>query len=280
MSGAQVWAVDGPAGRVVVKRTASLREAAVYGTLVPTLEAAGVTIPVCFDQVAAGGGIVWLILEHIPEPLPRDRWLGNPEVMAMLARLHALEVAALDTIPDPFRPSWSSAMTAAAAARFADPAIRRQLGRLREEAQPLFAPNHVISGDANAANWGVRDGEVVLMDWERIGRGHPALDVGVTVPGLGTPADFEDTAHAYNEVVAALAAGQRAGPATRVTPRELALAKAWSLVEFMAAPDDPDAPDDPAVGDDPAAATPARRRTDTAAWLVHALPDWLATLPS
>ena len=262
MSGAQVWVVDGPAGRVVVKRTTSLREAAVYGALAPTLIAAGVSIPACFGQVDTGTGSIWLILEHIAEPLPRHRWLGNPDVMATLARLHALELTTLRSISDPFRPSWSLEMAAAVAARFADPAVGRRLDQLRVESQPLFAPNHVISGDANPANWGMHDGQVVLMDWERIGLGHPALDVGITVPGLGTPDDFARVAEGYNAVSV-----DRDTARVQVTPRQLALAKTWSIAELLAAPDAA-SPND----------GPERRRAETVEWLMGALPDWLAAI--
>lgn len=262
MSGARVWAVAGPAGRVVVKRTASRREAAVYGALAPTLIAAGVSIPASLGQVDTGAGSIWLILEYIAEPLPRHRWLGDPDVMATLAQLQVLELTTLRSIPDPYRPSWSLEMAAATAARFADPSVGWRLDRLRAESQPLFAPNHVISGDANPANWGVRDGRAVLMDWERIGFGHPALDVGITVPGLGTPDDFARVAEVYNEESA-----NREAARVRVTPRQLALAKAWSIAEFLVTLR-PASPND----------GPARRRAETVKWLTGALPGWLKAI--
>ena len=70
----------------------------------------------------------------------------------------------------------------------------------------------MISGDPNPTNWSVReDGTVVLFDWERVGYGTPALDLAITVPGLGTPDDYRRVVEGY----------LRAGPSPELTaPQE------------------------------------------------------------
>ncbi len=71
---------------------------------------------------------------------------------------------------------------------------------LRLSYQLLFTPQCWISGDPNPTNWGVRsDGTLVLYDWERFGKATPALDLAITVPGLGDWASFQAVAAAYLE---------------------------------------------------------------------------------
>lgn len=98
------------------------------------------------------------------------------------------------------------------------------LAVLQREAAPLFTARSVISGDPNPLNWGLSgDGELVLMDWERIGLGHPALDVAITMPGLPGLAEFERPALAY-----------RSNDGSEVSARRLMLAKLWTVVELLA----------------------------------------------
>jgi hypothetical protein len=168
------------------------------------------------DASVDAGGVTWLVLEWIPKPLPRERWLADPNVIAALRELHELR---LDLpMMTWFVPAWTEEMSQAFL-RWAPECDAAILERVRERAQTLFEPRVWISGDPNPTNWGVRpNGSLALFDWERFGRGTAALDLAITIPGLGTREDFQRVAKEYG--------GE--------SPAQVAWAKAWSLVEFVA----------------------------------------------
>ena len=128
---------------------------------------------------------------------------------------------------------------------------------LQAASQPLFAPRCPISGDPNPTNWGLRDdGSLVLFDWERFGYGTPVLDLAITIPGLGDGATFRRVAGRY--------LGDRRAvdgplcPAGERLSREIAIAKVWSVVEFLS---------NYAEG--------RLARIGTIDWLVRLFPGWL-----
>lgn len=214
MSGANVFRISGPHESLVAKGGVTVRERAVYEQLSDRLASRGVRIPRHFATVVEDAD-VWLLLEDVPRPLPRERWLADDEIMSVLARLHVLPIEELAVLPDRFQPAWSEAMQRAALERLPGAGLDDTLAVLRREAAALFRPRSVISGDPNPLNWGLTDdGELVLMDWERIGLGHPALDVAITMPGLPGLADFERTAVAY-----------RSNGGSEVSAQQLMLAK-------------------------------------------------------
>lgn len=237
LSGSDVERVDGPSGAVVVKRAGG-REVAFYADVAPWLRD-----PVRVPRASwAQDG--WLVLEHVPEALPRSRWLADPDVLALLVALHRSDPFAL---ADPFVPAWPDGLTVRALARLPASA-RPPLERAREVALASWHGTALVSGDTNPRNWRLRsDGSVVLLDWERVGFASPAVDLAVTVPGLGTPDDF-----------AAVSAGYERAGGTQVPVEALVAVKAWTAVELLAQPRT-------------AALAPVQDH------LVDALPTWLAT---
>lgn len=225
MGGGAVLRLRGGGRSVILKRSRGGVEPFVYTVARERLDAAGIELPRLY-AAADDDGWRWLLLEDIPHPLPRERWLADGEVVGMLRRLHALDLAGL--LPEGrYRPGWPREMTAQALSLL--PAAGRDdldalLGVARERATPLFEPRVPISGDPNPANWGLRhDGTLVLFDWERFTLGTAALDLAITVPGMGNAADYRAVAECYADDadVFALAA-------------EIAVAKVWSVVEFLA----------------------------------------------
>lgn len=212
----RIWRVCFGETCFVVKALAASTESAFYQHVAPAL--AGVSTPKLKTAIHADD-TDWLVLEYIPEKLPRSRWLADPTVITTLYQLHHSPTQPTPDWPALFQPTWHDAMTSAALTFFAAE-NRPVLTGLQAEAQPLFEPHVWISGDPNPNNWGIRaDGTVVLYDWERFGRGTPALDLAITIPGLGSTDAFRAVAAQYGDPTLA---------------RQIALAKLWSVIEFLA----------------------------------------------
>jgi hypothetical protein len=216
----------------IVKRAGSAAEAHFYRVVVPGWPELRRFTPTLLAAAEADGH-PWLVLEVIPRPLPPERQLADLDLLCALWNLHNSALPALPDALSPYRPAWAAEATdralAALPAPDADP-LAATLDAMQRAAQPLFAPCCPLSGDPNPANWGLRDdGGVVLYDWERFCRGTPALDLAITVPGLGDMDAFRRVAAGY------LAPSPHAPPDdTERLAREIALAKVWSVVEFLA----------------------------------------------
>lgn len=266
MSGARVYRARGRHHSAIVKENASDREASVYQRLASSLHDAGIETPhLMFAYIERGKH--WLILEAIPNQLPRDRWDADPAVLAMLSRLHALSLTLPADAPDLFVPRWTDPMTDQALTAFPHDiasSLAPVLRELQRQSQSLFIPQCWISGDPNPANWGLRDdGTLVLFDWDRLTRASPAIDLAITVPGLGDWSAFHRVATSY--------LAQQ--PLHRQSPRlteeyadslaaDMARAKVWTVIGPLNEP----------RGEH----TPQLKATTT--WLTEAVPGWLQTL--
>jgi aminoglycoside phosphotransferase (APT) family kinase protein len=204
----------------------------------------------------------WLVLEDVPQPLPRDRWGADPEVLGVLARLHESEALPGLRARDAYRPAWTARTTASALAALpADEAagLGPVIEALRDASVHLFAPWCSLSGDANPGNWGLRaDGTLVLFDWERYCRGTPALDLAAALPGLGTPEEHHLLARRYLEAGGTASEPRDGGEALA---RDIGRAKAWTAVELLAG-----------VGEE------VVEDGSVAAWLRGEFPAWVRTL--
>lgn len=231
-SSAGVFRVRGATQTLIAKRKNAPEEALFYQQIAHVLRDAGIPIPeailACRDDTT-----YWLLLEDIPGPLPKDRWLADPGVIQVLARLHSLPVEQLREQPGRYVPQWTSEITHAALNCLPD-ADRQQfeepLCRLQYMWQHLFEPSCPISGDPNPTNWGLRaDDTPVLFDWERFSFGTPALDLAITIPGFGDAAAYRHVAEAY-----LLYAGHISteGTVDRLA-EEIAIAKLWSVLEYL-----------------------------------------------
>src|SRR5690606_20320093 len=131
----------------------------VYTALGATLFDAGVAIPEMYGE-AVDGNTWWLLLEDVARPMPGERRLADPEVIAILRNLHSIPASSLELPPDPYRPEWPAEMSRQALTLFDPPvaeALSDPLEQIRLASQPLFEPRCPISADPNPANWGLRD---------------------------------------------------------------------------------------------------------------------------
>jgi thiamine kinase-like enzyme len=150
-------------------------------------------------------------------------------MLSILHRLHGLDLSA----PAVFAPEWTGEMTENALSCFPVMQVeklRETLDKKQAEFQYLFEPTCPISGDPNPTNWGVRNnGQLVLFDWERFGYGTAALDLAITVPGLGDGEQFRQVARAY------LSLNDETPERDTVEQlaRDMAGAKLWTVVEYL-----------------------------------------------
>ena len=213
----------------ILKRCSRDTECHFYTQVAPTLRMHGIGIPkLCWSLKA--GVSCWLMLEDIPQPVPLERRLADPEMIAALRRLHTVPLQSIPDLAQYVRLRWTNDLADTLTAR-----LPREVGQLLEDLQQrhqyLFQPTCLISGDPNPSNWAVRmDGKLVLFDWERFGAGTPALDLAITVPGLGDAAAYGRVAARYLEdqnVKAPSAA------AIDALTHDIAVAKVWTVVEYL-----------------------------------------------
>jgi Phosphotransferase enzyme family len=218
LSGCAVYRVQLEDRNVIIKANVAPREAEFYRDFVPVLKAHGIRTPKLEMQCDSNGEL-WLVLEAIPKPLPDNRWLADPQVIELLRNLHEFK---FDHAPKfAFRPAWTQAMNAHAL-QFLPKQLEEKLETCRALAQPLLEPRNLISGDPNPMNWGVlENGDPVLFDWDRFGLGTPALDLAITVPGLGSTEEYAKVAAMYH------------GKPDDKLAREIALAKVWAIVDIL-----------------------------------------------
>lgn len=219
LSGRTVLAAHGRLGTVVVKGPATSAEVAVAADLNPHLVAAGVRTARATVISTADAG-KWLLLEHFPQELPRERWGADHDVLTVLRALHSLPKALVDGVDGRYLPRWDPSLTAAAVAALRGPStFADRLSELADRCQYLFQPSVVVSADPNPLNWRIDTaGRPVLLDWERVTLAHPAVDLGILMPGLGDPVTASRIADLYQ--------------GASVTGADVLRAKAWSIVEF------------------------------------------------
>lgn len=181
---------------------------------------AGVAIP---KLLSADPDLRRLRLEYIPREVNQDDVSGD-EILATLNCLHRYTASPQWLYHNH---AWSEYALEYSLRLLALPDKNaRQLRRFRQCSDVLFGYQSLISGDSNAGNWGRRaNGDVVLFDWERFGRGSPAIDLAPLIKGMGTKQAFIDLAERYCQL-----SGQQN---FKALAREIAIAKAWIVTEVI-----------------------------------------------
>ncbi|QSO52696.1 phosphotransferase [Alicyclobacillus curvatus] len=247
----------------IVKSSTSSWERNFYEKSAQVVRRLNVGIPELYWSGSDERGRQWILIEDIPNAFPRERWVGDEQQIATLLRLHVgtWKDKRLTLDADSYKPSWDDEMSAGTSAWF--PAgyqrdrVAEQLAMIQREAQVLFQPICSISADPNPTNWRVRkDGELVLIDWERFTYGHPAIDLAITMPGLGSPDGLMERGLArvylsgWKQDI-----GQEAAELSHLE-RLIRVAKLWTIVEFVAR----------------VKLHPTRSQEETTAHIVHELP--------
>ncbi|ELY6246756.1 phosphotransferase [Cronobacter universalis] len=215
-----VAALDETGRQVIEKSPVGDVEYHFYHHAARQLGGAGVETPAL---LAASPALRKLTLESIPYPVDQETAAAD-SALDMLSRLHRYPA-------DPdwryHEHGWSDAALETSLALLALPeTAARQLRLFHRHSAGLFYQDCLISGDSNAGNWGKREnGDLVLFDWERFGRGSPAIDLAPLIKGMGTRRAFVELAERYNRFASRYNVNELA--------REIALAKAWIVTEVV-----------------------------------------------
>lgn len=255
---------------VIVKSSPLRRERTFYENHAEHIRRMGVGVAELYGSGFDDTGRYWIVMEDIPKPFPQERWVCDREQFEMLFSLHSGtwgdKMPTLDA--GVYRPGWDDEMTRRACKWFEDELeqshVENLLTKMQRHAQVLFEPTCCISADPNPTNWRIRNsGELVLIDWERFSPGHPAIDLAITMPGLGSKDGTMESsiAELYREC------WEKNMGSVPVELSELKrlirVAKLWSVVEFLAN----------------ARVNSELYLGDTVAYIVRELPEFLYALP-
>lgn len=184
------------------------------------LNQAGIATPTLFSSDAT---LRKLKMEYIPYKVEQVD-VAADDAIVMLGRLHC----------SPANPEWcyhthlwsELALEKSLILLALPDKSAQQLRLFHKCSDVLFGHQSLISGDSNAGNWGRREnGDLVLFDWERFGKGSPAIDLAPLIKGMGTKQMFIDIAERYCQLTFHDDLNELA--------RDIAIAKAWIVTEVI-----------------------------------------------
>lgn len=217
---------------VVLKKSIHPAELLFYKDVAPQLDSLDISTPKV-EFLFQSSTHYWLILEHIPLPFPRERWNSDDEVLSLLYRLHhSTEISGHEMM---FKPAWpdtitDNAMSLLHSKQLSTSSAAQFFTKAQQESANVLADTCWICGDPNPKNLGLRaNGQIVLFDWERFGRGTPAVDIAITVLGLGNAASYRRAATKY---LANRSIQMDSNEIAHLT-HSVCVAKAWVIVDIL-----------------------------------------------
>ncbi|EKY3918121.1 phosphotransferase [Enterobacter hormaechei] len=206
--------------KVIEKCPVGEVEYSFYQDAATELNQIGISTPKLFS---ADASLHMLRMEYIPHKVEQDD-VADDDAIVMLGRLHCYPANSAWRYRTHL---WSELALEKALTLLAIPEKTVQQLRLFQKCSDvMFGYQNLISGDSNAGNWGRRkNGELVLFDWERFGKGSPAIDLAPLIKGMGTKQTFIDIAERYCRL--------SFHPDFNALAREIAIAKAWIVTEVI-----------------------------------------------
>jgi len=136
-----------------------------------------------------------LVIEYIP-PQVEQAAAASDDAIVMLGRLHCYPVNSECRYHTHL---WSEVALEKSLIPLTLPnKSEHQLRRFQQRSDELFGYQNLISGDSNAGNWGRREnGDLVLFDWERFGKGSPAIGLAPLIKRMGAKQRFMELAERY-----------------------------------------------------------------------------------
>lgn len=230
------YRVGFPHHSVIVKQMTKPQEYLFYNELSCLLQEFNRNIPALYWSYRNENSY-WIVIEDIPNALPKERWQADEQVLEALFYLHAETWDKGLPVESLYIPKWDNRLTEAVLELFSQKTVnqvRPLLFEVQEEAKQLFKPCCWINSDTNPTNWGIRkDGTIVLFDWERISCGSPAIDLAITMPWLGSLDNSLELLIGKKYSNMWSKALLNFPLSLQELNRQIRLAKVWSVVEFM-----------------------------------------------
>lgn len=240
-SGSSTYRMKYLSGSVVVKSSQSPRERIFYEVYAQELRENGIHIADVYWSGVDSLQNNWIVLEDVPDMFPQEQWQNNPRQLQILFNLHAHRFSSKPIGNEEiwYRPTWDEGLTELALTWFEGTSqsdeVKKLLLNAHAQCQVLFVPNCWLSGDPNPTNWRVRnDGELVMIDWERFCQGSPAIDLAITMPGLGTQDLSLELTIARNYRHIGSKMNENSLPSEAELAFHIQLGKLWTAVEFLA----------------------------------------------
>ena len=221
MSEASVWRATFEKRCTIIKASKDVAEYHFYKDIKPHLHIAVPYLYADFQDEHA-----WLAIEDLARLLAKDQFDNYEARVTYLKQLHQTDIHLATNVS--YAARWSNEMTEKALSFFIRPnEIRKRLEPFQTLAQPLFEPVCFVSADPNPNNWGFRkDSTLVLFDWARYTRAHPAIDLAIIIAGWGSKDIFEEVARIYLE-------GNESESNILNLDQKIGIAKLWTLVEML-----------------------------------------------
>ena len=221
MSEASVWRATFEEQSTIIKASKDVAEYHFYKDIASHLTIAVPNLYADFQNELA-----WIAIEGLPQLLPKDQFDNFEARVAYLKQLHETDKNLATNAS--YSAQWSDEMTEKAVSFFSNPnEIQKRLEPFQTLAQPLFESVCFVSADPNPNNWGFRkDSTLVLFDWARYTRAHPAIDLAIIIAGWGSQDIFEKVARVYLKEKAAESDILKLS-------QEIGIAKLWTLVEML-----------------------------------------------
>ncbi|MGF1703400.1 choline kinase [Photobacterium makurazakiensis] len=219
MGAAKVFLTEYSGRQCIEKRCASSIEINFYQNVAPLLKEYGVHIPQLIGVSDNN-----LFIEYIPNRVTLTELHSGSDTFVQLSNLHK----ALPSISECFKHhEWSVQQTENALQLLKLPQTSvSALINIQAQSNVLFKTDVLISGDTNEGNWGKRaNGELVLFDWERFGKGSPAIDLAPLVSRMGNLTDFDTIVNNYLKYKSDISGSELL--------RHLVIAKCWIVVEVV-----------------------------------------------
>lgn len=216
----------------IVKKAKEKREYDVYNSLSHFFKEREILIPFVYYTYKEKEDY-WLVIEDVSGHFPKERWTGDREQIKLLFNLHFNTWNKTLNIDKPFDFSWDKKLIKNSLSLFPS-GVEGVIERLHSKSETIFSPFCCISGDPNPTNWGIRNNnELVLFDWERIGYASPAIDLAITMPGLGTI----DKSLEFNIASTYISFWKNSSVEFLYSVQELTeqivMAKMWSALDFL-----------------------------------------------
>lgn len=221
---------------IIIKEMTDPQEYLFYTKCLGIMESFNNNIPILYGAYEQDNNY-WIIIEDVPGVFPKSRWNADSQQVDAMFRLHSESWGRSLPIIGGYTPKWDDLLTEKVLGLLSD-RISNQiwslLSELQGSSQQLFKPYCWINADTNPTNWGVRkDGSIVLFDWERISCGSPAIDLAITIPGLGTSDNSTEKMIAERYLSLWTNSPLDFPLNKQLLFEQLKLAKIWSAVEFL-----------------------------------------------